>query len=190
MPKRTPIEVGLTATSFITIKPEVVAERECNPVVRMDFEVVASGANQYGNCTSTVVTRDDIGKSWCNPKHYDTRYFKGSFEELCEQIVEDTFGENAQSTKTLRYYNKIDGERIAITYDKALDIMLGTWKDNDMTRDMLQMPNNIQCMFSDIFVEEMTKDGTMVLMAGMWNMLPMDTEYDKEGNHATAKIKS
>ena len=75
-------------------------------------------------------------------------------------------------------------EWVEITYDEALDTMLGSWKDNDMTRDMLTIPNYIYCQDSIIDVREKPKkDGTqLVLMAGLYNMLPMDTEYDEHGN--------
>ena len=64
-----------------------------------------------------------------------------------------------------------------ITYEEALDIVLGTYADTDMTRDMLTIPNRINCLFSTIEV----KDGNIVLMAGLENMLPMDVEYDDHG---------
>ena len=84
----------------------------------------------------------------------------------------------------LKYYRTIDGNRQEITYDEALNILLGTWKDNDMTRDMLTIPNRIQCMFSCVDVEDYQDDkNIMVLMAGMYNMLPMNVAYDEDGNH-------
>lgn len=84
----------------------------------------------------------------------------------------------------LKYYRTIDGNRQEITYDEALNILLGTWKDNDMTRDMLTIPNRIQCMFSCVDVEYYQDDkNIMVLMAGMYNMLPMNVAYDEDGNH-------
>lgn len=86
----------------------------------------------------------------------------------------------------LKYFrqDKLDHSRNEITYEEALHIMLGTWKDNDMTRDMLTIPNTIQCRFSIIEVEDHKGDGDiMVLMAGMYNMLPMNIDYDEDGNH-------
>lgn len=80
----------------------------------------------------------------------------------------------------MKYFNRLDGKTVEITYEKALDIMLATWKDNDMTRDMLAIPNNIQCCFGDIHTQS---DDGMCLMAGLWNMLPMGVEYDEDGNH-------
>lgn len=50
-------------------------------------------------------------------------------------------------------------QKTEITYDEALNIMIGTWKDNDMTRDMLTIPNRIQCRFSRIDVEDHKDDG-------------------------------
>ena len=61
------------------------------------------------------------------------------------------------------------GEWKDITYEEALQTLLGTWKDNEMTRSMLTIANNIQCRYSDIFVED---DKGMVLMSGLWNYVP------------------
>lgn len=87
--------------------------------------------------------------------------------------------------KELKYYRKGHGEseRKEITYDKALSILLGTFRDNDMTRDMLTTANNIACHFSTVYVEEIWEDDTvMVLMPGLYNILPMGIEYDEDGN--------
>lgn len=87
----------------------------------------------------------------------------------------------------LKYYRKIQGlntPKTEITYDKALELCLGAYRDNDMTRDMLTIPNNIKTMLSTIYVEDKKPNGmTMVLMAGLYNQLPMGVEYDKDGNH-------
>ena len=86
----------------------------------------------------------------------------------------------------LRYYKKFKGDdtpRVEISYDKALNTLLGTYRDNDMTRDMLTIPNNIECRYSWVYVEEEIKHRTMVLMSGLVNMLPEDIEYGEDGNH-------
>lgn len=86
----------------------------------------------------------------------------------------------------LKYYriDKQNCTREEINYSRALFILLGSWKDNDMTRDMLTIPNRIHCIFSIIEVEDYQDDNNiMVLMAGMCNMLPMNIDYDEEGNH-------
>lgn len=86
----------------------------------------------------------------------------------------------------LKYYKQFHdkpGERKEISYDEALNTLLTTYRDNDMTRDMLTTANRIDCRFSVVDVEEITEDGMrMVLMAGLRNMLPMGTEYDEDGN--------
>lgn len=85
----------------------------------------------------------------------------------------------------LKYFKKMhdESERKEITYEEALHTMLGTWNDNDMTRDMLSIPNTIQCMFSRIDVEDWTDSGDhIVLMAGLYNLLPSGIEYDDNGN--------
>lgn len=85
----------------------------------------------------------------------------------------------------LKYYKRYHtgGERLEISYEQALNTLLNSYKDNDMTRDMLTIPNNIMCQFSWVYVEEVTDTGmTMVLMSWLQNELPMGVEYDEEGN--------
>ena len=41
-----------------------------------------------------------------------------------------------------------------VTYWEALDTLLTSYKDNDITRYMLTVENNIPCMFSYIRVSE------------------------------------
>lgn len=87
----------------------------------------------------------------------------------------------------LKYFKKMhdESEKKEITYDEALRVILGTWKDNDMTRDMLTTANKIHCMYSDIYVEEWRSENDnnpMVLMAGLCNIIPMGIEYDEDGN--------
>ena len=73
----------------------------------------------------------------------------------------------------------VTGEKKEISYEQALDIMLTTWKDTEMTRDMLSIGNCIQCRFSTVRV--LTDDG-MTAMPGLYNLLPMGAEYDDNGN--------
>lgn len=89
--------------------------------------------------------------------------------------------------KTLRYFKTYLGESEAkeISYDDALSVLLGTWKDSDMTRDMLSIVNRIQNRFSTIDVKEYDDefpDHPKVLMAGLYNMLPLGVEYDDNCN--------
>lgn len=41
-----------------------------------------------------------------------------------------------------------------ITYEEALNTVLGSYKDNDEVRSMLTITNRIPCMFSEIIVYE------------------------------------
>ena len=85
----------------------------------------------------------------------------------------------------LKYYRKGADEKEfkEISYEKALDIMLGSWKDSDMTRDMLSIPNWIRCRFSEIQVKEVDENGrAKCLMPGYWNMIPDDIVYDVNCN--------
>ena len=86
----------------------------------------------------------------------------------------------------LRYYKQYHGEDDIkeITYEEALNTLLTTWKDNDMTRDMLTIPNRIWCRYSYITIEDYKNEtDRTVLMAGMENILPMGIDYDNNGNH-------
>ena len=88
--------------------------------------------------------------------------------------------------KELRFYKQFHGElaRPEISYEEALGTLLTTYKDNDMTRDLLTVPNNIQCRFSTIYVEEYDTEHPnyppVVYMAGCFNNLP-DHRYDDDG---------
>lgn len=86
----------------------------------------------------------------------------------------------------LKYFIQEHGskETKEITYEKALDLSLTCYRDNDMTRDMLKTVNRIQLTYSDILIEDHEENGSiMVLMAGLYNMLPMSVSYDDKGNH-------
>ena len=78
---------------------------------------------------------------------------------------------------------KPDGRRMQVTYDEAYNSLLGTYRDSDMTRDMLTIPNNIICRYSTIYVEDHSNPKMpIVLMSGLFNQLPMEYEYDDDGN--------
>lgn len=85
----------------------------------------------------------------------------------------------------LKYFKRYHtgGKADEITYEQALNTLLNDYRDNDMTRDMLTIPNNIRCTFSWVYVEEDKGDGMrMCLMPGLQNDLPFGVEYDEEGN--------
>lgn len=82
----------------------------------------------------------------------------------------------------MRYYKTLKGEseRKEITRDEALNLLLGCYRDNDMTRDMLSIPNHIDTPYSII---DVVSDDGMAAMAGLWNLLP-DVAYDEKGNRS------
>ena len=41
-----------------------------------------------------------------------------------------------------------------VTKEDALWVLLSTYRDNAITRHMLEVPGKIPCLFSDILVEE------------------------------------
>lgn len=74
-----------------------------------------------------------------------------------------------------------------LSYDEALDVMLSTYKDCDVTRDMLTIGNNIQLKLGFwMQIGEEINGHKMVRMAGLWNMLPDGVAYDDEGNRKEA----
>lgn len=80
----------------------------------------------------------------------------------------------------LKYYKRMKDEdkEQEITYDEALRTMLGTWRDSDLTRDMLTIQNYIECTYSWIRVDDPST--TMKPMPGLWNLAPDGIEYDEE----------
>lgn len=70
-----------------------------------------------------------------------------------------------------------------ITYEEAYDTLLTTFKDSDMTRDMLTIVNRIECRFSTVEVRDVREGGSVkTLIAGLHNLFPMDVEYDDNCN--------
>ena len=66
-----------------------------------------------------------------------------------------------------RYKTKDDW--FEVSYDKALGVVLGSYKDNPQVRGWLSVPNYIPCMFSEIRVFDdngnTAEDGQMCLDA-------------------------
>ena len=102
--------------------------------------------------------------------------------QSCEVCGKDLYPSEKQ--EIFKYYRRLHDkdEWEEITYEKALDIMLGSWKDNDMTRDMLQTTNWITCRWSTIKVTSIVDGHELVRMPGLYNMVPDDCEYDDNGN--------
>lgn len=88
----------------------------------------------------------------------------------------------------MKYYKRYGTDaKHEISYDEALSTLLGTYKNNDMTRDMLTLPNTILCRLSTVYVEDEASEyarygQTLVNIAGLYNELPMGVEYDENGN--------
>ena len=80
----------------------------------------------------------------------------------------------------LKYYKKYKDshEEKEITYDEALKTLLGTWRDTDLTRDMLTIQNWIECQYSWIRVDD--PDSKVKPIPGLWNLYPDGAVYDEE----------
>ena len=76
------------------------------------------------------------------------------------------------------------GKTESLTYDEALNIILGYYKDNDMTRDMLQVVNRIVLKpigYLNVYEEDVWEK--FALMPGCYNNLPNGFNYDDNENH-------
>lgn len=74
------------------------------------------------------------------------------------------------------------GERVTITREEALEDVLSVYKDDDMTRDMLLIPNHILTPMYSIDVVMIDPDGRRVTsQPGAVNLLP-PFQYDDDGN--------
>lgn len=71
------------------------------------------------------------------------------------------------------------GETVEISKEKALDIVLGSYKDNDMTRDWLTIVNRIPCRFSTVWSK---REGEEPLKEGVYCEIPEEAEYDDNFN--------
>lgn len=82
----------------------------------------------------------------------------------------------------LKYYRRYKDQYTEeeVTKEEALTTLLSTYRDNDMTRDMLTVQNYIECRFAFIRVDD--PDSTLKPMPGLWGLLPDGADYDDEGN--------
>lgn len=82
----------------------------------------------------------------------------------------------------LEHYDedKRDWINKGITYDDALDMALGVYRDNDMTRDMLTIPNRIRLNTSCYIVVK--GEHGVTALDGIINLLPKGVGYDDDGN--------
>lgn len=99
------VKAGLHGEVKVTFDPKVVAELDIpwNEETLL-VDVSKSGAFDYGNGTSTTVTRmNDTGE--IGVRYFDTRYCKGDFENLIEDLVWTIFGENAERFEIVKIEN-------------------------------------------------------------------------------------
>ena len=83
----------------------------------------------------------------------------------------------------LRYFKvwKEDGRTEEVSKEQALDALLTVYKDNDMTRDFLTVVNRIHGVYWDMEVKEDHGSTSVVLIPGLWNMIPVGARYDDNG---------
>lgn len=82
----------------------------------------------------------------------------------------------------LKYYRRYKDQYAEeeVTKEEALTTLLSTYRDNDMTRDMLTVQNFIECRFAFIRVDD--PDNEMKPMPGLWGIFPDGADYDDDGN--------
>ena len=72
------------------------------------------------------------------------------------------------------YY--VSGVTKEVTYEEALDTLLGIYNDNDMTRAMLKIPNAILCNFYGLEILVTDENGERS-PEGLFNLLPDEFIY-------------
>lgn len=65
--------------------------------LEVSFESVESRAFSYGNRTSVFMSSDKMEQKRC----FDTRYYVGSFDECCKDIIDEHFGDLVKSISKL-----------------------------------------------------------------------------------------
>ena len=142
---------------------------------------------QYLSKTVYELSKDGLTYKWelpygiTEPKKY-MELACGKNHELMvelEHLKNETSNLKPKMTYIVHHDDDLNNDGEEITYDKALDILLTTYRDNDMTRDMLTLPNRIMCRFSTVDVKD---DSGLIPMAGLYNLLPNDIDYDDDGN--------
>ena len=94
------MKAGEKATYTVYLTDRIVKERMIPyKSFEVNFEAVESGAFQYGNQTTTVWV-DDSGHS----HHVDTRYWVGTFDKCCRQILDDYYGRNIEKVERHDHY--------------------------------------------------------------------------------------
>lgn len=89
------MNVGSKATYTVYLTDEIIKERDIPyKSFKVNFEVIESGAFQYGNQTSVLWTPDT--REGERRHIVDTRYWCGSFDECCEAILEQHYGRNIE----------------------------------------------------------------------------------------------
>lgn len=81
----------------------------------------------------------------------------------------------------MKYFRVFDGDKREISYLQALRIVTGRFRDCQMVRDMLTIPNRIPGIASYVLVVDENKPN-MVPMAGLECLVPHGYEYDEKGD--------
>lgn len=90
------MKVGQKATYVLHFTDEAIKEYSIpydSMIVK--FNVIEHGGFQYGNQTAVVVETEE------QKRCYDTRYWNGTFDECCRQIINDIWRENVKSINLL-----------------------------------------------------------------------------------------
>lgn len=90
------MKVGDKATYVLHFTDEAIKEYSIPyDSIEIQFEAIKSGAFDYGNGTSVVMKTSE------QKRCFDTRYFHGSFDECCRQIMDDLWRTNIKSISLL-----------------------------------------------------------------------------------------
>lgn len=108
------MKIGDTATFIVTFTSEFAKLHNCEEPVEITFTFKAeeSGAFPYGNQSATVMEWTWIDGTK-NRRIFDTRYSRGDFEHVCNDILWDYCGDNideidrvdVEQKFMIRFYN-------------------------------------------------------------------------------------
>ena len=147
------MKIGEKASFIVTLTSRAAKDNGyANPAeIVCELEAQESGAFAYGNQTATVLSMTDP-EGTVTRKVYDTRYSKGDFESVCNDLLWDYFGENIDEIdrtdierqfilrlydfsgkqikqKTFKAYGWHDAENKEMKFRKAFGL---EWADSQM----------------------------------------------------------
>lgn len=96
---------------------------------------------------------------------------------------------NRRKETSMKYFvRSYDPNWREVSKERAEEDVLCVYKDNDMTRDMMSIPNHILLGSMEMIIAESEQD-IQRLEDATWNVLPDDAFYDDNGNRVKGDQK-